>query len=165
LSTPTFDWRVVSAAITASVFDWRARGPENRARRILDQCRAEGQAEWPCSTREASREVADPEWIPPSRFRGLNGLSERACATPPHVLHLGSVWKSRRRNMSRKCEVCGKRPQVGNNVSHAHNVTKRRWLPNLQRVKIVKNGTPQKILVCTRCIRSGAIDQYRKKAA
>jgi large subunit ribosomal protein L28 len=64
--------------------------------------------------------------------------------------------------MSRRCEICGKRPQVGNNVSHAHNVTKRRWLPNLQRVKVIQNGTPKKILVCTRCIRSGAIDKYKK---
>ena len=67
--------------------------------------------------------------------------------------------------MSRKCEICGKRPQVGHNVSHAHNVTKRRWLPNLQRVKVVQNGTPKKILVCTRCIRSGAIDKYKTKAS
>lgn len=67
--------------------------------------------------------------------------------------------------MSRRCEICGKRPQVGHNVSHAHNVTKRRWLPNLQRVKIVQNGTPKKILVCTRCIRSGAIDKYKKGLA
>lgn len=34
--------------------------------------------------------------------------------------------------MARRCQVTGKGPQTGNNVSHAHNVTKRRWLPNLQ---------------------------------
>ncbi len=45
--------------------------------------------------------------------------------------------------MSRKCELCGKHPHVGHNVSHAHNLTKRRWLPNLQRVRIVVDGTPQ----------------------
>jgi large subunit ribosomal protein L28 len=66
--------------------------------------------------------------------------------------------------MSRKCEICGKRPQIGNNVSHAHNVTKRRWSPNLQRVRIVKDGTPMKVLVCTQCIRSGAIDKYKPAA-
>jgi len=64
--------------------------------------------------------------------------------------------------MSRKCEICGKRPRMGNNISHAHNVTKRRWLPNLQRVRVVVNGTPKKILVCTSCIRSGALDRFRK---
>ena len=36
--------------------------------------------------------------------------------------------------------MCGKRPATGNNVSHAHNKTKRRWLPNLQTVKIVTPG-------------------------
>ncbi len=64
--------------------------------------------------------------------------------------------------MSRKCEVCGKHPRVGNSISHAHNVTKRRWLPNLQRVRVVVNGTPKKINVCANCIRSGALDKYRK---
>jgi len=64
--------------------------------------------------------------------------------------------------MSKRCEICGKRPQVGNNVSHAHNTTKRRWLPNLQRVKVVIDGTPKKIYVCANCIRSGAIDRYKR---
>ena len=88
-----------------------------------------------------------------------------ACAGLLGVLNSGSVLEIMEGNMSRKCEICGKRPQVGNNVSHAHNVTKRRWILNLQRVKIIQNGTPKKILVCTRCIRSGAIDKYKKKDA
>ena len=61
--------------------------------------------------------------------------------------------------MARKCEICGKSPSVGNKVSHAHNLTKRRWLPNLQRVRAVVKGKPQRINVCTRCIRSGALDK------
>ncbi|MBD3367797.1 MAG: 50S ribosomal protein L28 [Candidatus Eisenbacteria bacterium] len=64
--------------------------------------------------------------------------------------------------MSKRCEICGKRPRVGHNVSHSHNTTKRRWLPNLQRVKVVIDGTPKKIYVCTTCIRSGAIDRYKR---
>ncbi len=65
--------------------------------------------------------------------------------------------------MSKVCEICGKKPVVGNNVSHAHNVTKRRFNPNLQRVRAVlpKNGQVKKILVCTNCIKSGRV----KKAA
>ena len=39
--------------------------------------------------------------------------------------------------MSKMCELCGKKPLVGNNVSHAHNITKRRFNPNLQRVRAV----------------------------
>ncbi|MFP3980555.1 MAG: 50S ribosomal protein L28 [Desulfobacterales bacterium] len=59
--------------------------------------------------------------------------------------------------MSKICDICGKRPLVGSNVSHAHNVTKRRFNPNLQRVRAVQNGSVKKITVCTRCIRSGQV--------
>lgn len=59
--------------------------------------------------------------------------------------------------MARMCELCGKGPSVGNNVSHANNRTRRRWKPNLQLVKANKNGTVRRILVCTRCIRSGKV--------
>lgn len=59
--------------------------------------------------------------------------------------------------MARNCDVCGKGPQVGNNVSHANNKTKRRWLPNLRRVRAVYNGQVRHIMVCTRCLRSGRV--------
>ncbi len=59
--------------------------------------------------------------------------------------------------MARVCELCGKRPVVGNNVSHAHNKTKRRFKPNLQRVRAVVEGTTRRLRVCTRCIRSGKV--------
>ena len=60
--------------------------------------------------------------------------------------------------MSRVCEVCGKGPQFGNNVSHAHNITKRRWNVNLHPVKAkVQGGNNKKMRVCTSCLRSGKI--------
>lgn len=59
--------------------------------------------------------------------------------------------------MARVCEICGKGPASGNNVSHAHNKTRRRWLPNLKRVKAVVNGSVKRIRVCTACIRSGRV--------
>jgi large subunit ribosomal protein L28 len=59
--------------------------------------------------------------------------------------------------MSRICEICGKKPVVGHNVSHAHNVTKRRFNPNLQRVRALYKGKIRKMLVCTSCIKSGHI--------
>ncbi len=59
--------------------------------------------------------------------------------------------------MSKICEICGKKPLTGNNVSHAHNVTKRRFNPNLQRVRAVLNGRTKKIMVCTSCIKSGNV--------
>jgi len=59
--------------------------------------------------------------------------------------------------MARVCEICGKGPRSGNNVSHAHNLTKRKWYPNLQRVHAIVNGVRKRIRVCTRCIRSGKV--------
>jgi len=61
--------------------------------------------------------------------------------------------------MARMCEVCGKAPVFGNKVSHAHNVSSRRWMPNLQRVRALVGGTVKRINVCTRCIRSGKVQK------
>jgi large subunit ribosomal protein L28 len=61
--------------------------------------------------------------------------------------------------MAKMCEVCGKTPVFGNKVSHAHNVSPRRWMPNLQRVRAVVEGTVRRINVCTRCIRSGKVQK------
>jgi large subunit ribosomal protein L28 len=61
--------------------------------------------------------------------------------------------------MARVCEICGKKPMTGNNVSHAHNVTKRRFYPNLQQVRTVQNGRVRRIRACTRCIRSGLVEK------
>lgn len=60
--------------------------------------------------------------------------------------------------MARVCYTCGKMPSTGNNVSHANNKTRRRWLPNLQTVKIVdSDGERRRVRVCTRCISAGKI--------
>ena len=59
--------------------------------------------------------------------------------------------------MSRMCEICGKKPLVGNNVSHAHNITKRRFKPNLQKVRTLYKGRLKRIVVCTRCIKAGCV--------
>ncbi len=64
--------------------------------------------------------------------------------------------------MSKKCEICGKGPIVGNNVSHANNKTKRRWLPNLQSVKVKTENGAKKMRVCTKCIKSGKIEKAVK---
>ena len=61
--------------------------------------------------------------------------------------------------MARKCDICGKGPIVGNKVSHAHNLTKRRWLPNLKKIRVQKDGKTQKLNVCTSCIRSGSVEK------
>jgi large subunit ribosomal protein L28 len=59
--------------------------------------------------------------------------------------------------MARRCEICGKGPQFGNNVSHANNKTKRRFEPNLQRVRALVKGAAQRVRVCTRCLKAGKI--------
>jgi large subunit ribosomal protein L28 len=63
--------------------------------------------------------------------------------------------------MAKMCEVCGKAPVFGNRISHAHNVSSRRWKPNLQSVRVRIGKVVRRMNVCTRCIRSGKI----KKAA
>ena len=59
--------------------------------------------------------------------------------------------------MAKICEICGKKPIVGNNVSHSHHKTRRRWLPNLQRVRAMINGTKKRVKVCTNCLKSGKV--------
>ena len=59
--------------------------------------------------------------------------------------------------MAKRCDICGRGPAVGRNVSHAHNVTRRRFEANIQRVKVVIDGGVRRIRVCTRCIRSNRI--------
>lgn len=59
--------------------------------------------------------------------------------------------------MSMRCEVCGKGPQFGNRVSHANNRTRRRFDPNLQRVRAMISGTVKRIRVCTRCLKAGKV--------
>jgi large subunit ribosomal protein L28 len=59
--------------------------------------------------------------------------------------------------LANKCGICGKGPQFGHQISHAHNVSKRRWNPNLQRIRVkTKKGT-KTMRVCTRCIKGGRI--------
>lgn len=60
--------------------------------------------------------------------------------------------------MARVCWVCGKGPSTGNRVSHANNKTKRRWLPNLQPVRILdEDGQRRRVRVCTSCISAGKV--------
>ncbi len=59
--------------------------------------------------------------------------------------------------MARTCDICGKGSMVGNRVSHAHNVSKRLWRPNLRSVRASVNGQTVRMSVCSRCLRSGRI--------
>ena len=59
--------------------------------------------------------------------------------------------------MSKVCSVCGKKPGFGNNRSHSMVATKRRFDPNLQRVRMLVNGVAKRGYVCTRCLKSGRV--------
>jgi large subunit ribosomal protein L28 len=59
--------------------------------------------------------------------------------------------------MAQVCEICGKGPKFGNKISHAHNVSRRRWNVNLRPVHAKINGAPKRVRVCTNCIRSGKV--------
>lgn len=61
--------------------------------------------------------------------------------------------------MAAKCEVCGKKPSFGMNVSHSHRRTKRRWNPNIQRVRAVVGGTTKRVDVCTSCLKAGKVQK------
>ncbi len=61
--------------------------------------------------------------------------------------------------MAKRCDVCGKGPITGNNVSHAHNVTSRRWLPNLHKTKVKIGASVKTLKVCTSCLRSNRVQK------
>jgi large subunit ribosomal protein L28 len=79
--------------------------------------------------------------------------------------------------MARQCDVCGKGPQIGNQVTirgkrkylggvgtKITGITRRTFKPNLQRVRVTQNGTNKTILACTQCTRSGAVTKLVKAA-
>ena len=66
--------------------------------------------------------------------------------------------------MAAVCEVCGKHPSFGMNVSHSHRRTKRRWNPNIQKIRAVVNGSPKRLHVCTGCIKAGKITKHVRTA-
>jgi large subunit ribosomal protein L28 len=63
------------------------------------------------------------------------------------------------RPMSKVCSVCGKKPGFGHNRSHSMVATKRRFDPNLQRVRVLVNGAPKRAYVCTRCLKGGKVQK------
>ncbi len=72
-------------------------------------------------------------------------------------------WESRANGVARPmaavCEICGKHPGFGMSLSHSHRRNKRRWNPNIQRVRALVNGTPRRLNVCTSCLRAGKVQK------
>ncbi|MBI5399126.1 50S ribosomal protein L28 [Candidatus Saganbacteria bacterium] len=61
--------------------------------------------------------------------------------------------------MSRQCLICKKKPQLGMKVSHSMHHTKRKWLPNLQKINILYKGKKRKAYVCTKCLKAGKVQK------
>ena len=61
--------------------------------------------------------------------------------------------------MSKICAICGKKPSFGNNRSHSMVATRRRFNPNLQKVRLILGGSPARAYVCTRCLKAGKVEK------
>jgi large subunit ribosomal protein L28 len=75
-----------------------------------------------------------------------------------NIVEIRAVF-SVEKEMSRICDICGKKPVYGNNVSHAHNKTRRRWNPNLQKIRIVEGSAARSVKVCTQCLRKSNLQK------
>jgi large subunit ribosomal protein L28 len=97
-------------------------------------------------------------------FAALLSFSPRCSAFPPwpnpsdscKINFSATAWKEIG-VMARVCDICGKGPQFGNTISHAHNVSKRRWNVNLRPVHAKVGAATKHIRVCTSCLRSGKV--------
>ena len=61
--------------------------------------------------------------------------------------------------MAAVCSVCGKRPSFGMSISHSHRRTKRRWNPNIQKIRVLVGKAPRRMDVCTSCIKAGKVQK------
>ncbi|WP_027107547.1 50S ribosomal protein L28 [Lacticigenium naphthae] len=61
--------------------------------------------------------------------------------------------------MAKECYVTGRKARSGNNVSHAHNKSKRTFGANLQKVRILVDGTPKRVWVSARALKSGKVER------
>jgi large subunit ribosomal protein L28 len=60
-------------------------------------------------------------------------------------------------NVAAHCDVCGKGPSYGHSISHSHIRTKRRWSPNIQRVRALVGGSKKRVNVCVACLKAGKV--------
>lgn len=61
--------------------------------------------------------------------------------------------------VSRRCVICNKSVVFGHQISHSDRKSNRSWAPNVKRVKAIVDGSPKRIYVCTRCLRSGKVQR------
>ena len=78
---------------------------------------------------------------------------------PPALGRAGDSPRLRWRAMSSVCDICGKSPGFGNNISHSHRRTRRRWNPNIQKLRVTVNGAPRRIAVCAKCLKANKVQR------
>lgn len=61
--------------------------------------------------------------------------------------------------MASVCDICGKSPGFGNNISHSHRRTRRRWNPNIQKLRVTVGGAPKRVAVCTKCLKANKVSR------
>lgn len=61
--------------------------------------------------------------------------------------------------MASVCDICGKTPEFGNKISHSHRRTRRRWSANVQKMRVMVNGAPKKVAVCTKCLKANKVSR------
>jgi large subunit ribosomal protein L28 len=61
--------------------------------------------------------------------------------------------------MAAVCDICGRKPGFGMQVSHSHRRSNRRWDPNVQRVRAIVNGAPRRLNVCAKCLKAGKVQR------
>ena len=69
---------------------------------------------------------------------------------PPSSIHSRAA-------MAKVCHSCGKGPAFGNSRSHSMVATRRRFDPNLQKVRVLVGSAPRRVHVCTRCLKAGKV--------
>jgi len=58
-----------------------------------------------------------------------------------------------------KCDICGKTPLFGKQISHSHKLSNKKWSVNIQKVRVKVNNTVRKVNVCTKCLKSGRVEK------
>ncbi|MHB8513537.1 MAG: 50S ribosomal protein L28 [Actinomycetota bacterium] len=61
--------------------------------------------------------------------------------------------------MASVCDICGRSPGFGMQVSHSHRRSPKRWNPNIQRVRAIVKGSPKRVNACARCIKAGKVQR------
>jgi large subunit ribosomal protein L28 len=97
---------------------------------------------------------------------GYHRVVARVIRAPPKTTHHHALLPRARDviddsgdTVAANCDVCGKGPGFGHSISHSHIRTKRRWNPNIQRVRAVVAGTPKRVNVCTSCLKAGKVQR------